>query len=124
MIVLLSCIFFKNSKVIHEVSKSLITTRLVYFLEINLLLTCYDVQKNTDYNLLSTFFAEFVGQMVATIQGNRCDKPPIQDQIRLPHTKVSPEIQSPSYFTLQGITLQEFLKVVRSFKFREYITNY
>jgi hypothetical protein len=33
--------------------------------------------------------------------------------------KVSPEIQSPSYFTSQGITLQEFPTIVRSFKFRE-----
>jgi hypothetical protein len=33
--------------------------------------------------------------------GLRPDKPPIQDQIRLPHTKVSLEIQSPSYFTSQ-----------------------
>jgi hypothetical protein len=36
---------------------------------------------------------------------------------------VSPEIQSPSYFTSQGITLQEFPKVVRSSKFRKIITN-
>jgi hypothetical protein len=36
---------------------------------------------------------------------------------------VSPEIQSPSYFTSQGITLQEFPKAVRSFKSREIITN-
>jgi hypothetical protein len=32
---------------------------------------------------------------------------------------VSPEIQSPSYFTSQGITLQEFPTIVQSFKFRE-----
>jgi hypothetical protein len=40
----------------------------------------------------------------------------IQDQKRLPHTKVSPEIQSPSYFISQRITSQGFLKVVRSSK--------
>jgi hypothetical protein len=37
--------------------------------------------------------------------------------------KVSPEIQSPSYFTAQRITLQEFPKEVRSFKLRENITT-
>jgi hypothetical protein len=51
-------------------------------------------------------------------------KPPnFRDRIRLPHTKVSPEMQSPSYFTSQGITLQEFPKVVLSFTFSKIITN-
>jgi hypothetical protein len=46
-----------------------------------------------------------------------------QDRIRLPHTKVSPEIQSPSYFTSEEITLQEFPKGVRSSTFSKIITN-
>jgi hypothetical protein len=47
-----------------------------------------------------------------------------QDQIRLPHTKVSPEIHSPSHFTSQGITLQGFPKRGTKFQIQEKITYY
>jgi hypothetical protein len=53
--------------------------------------------------------------IILGLSGNVPINQRIQDQIRLPNTKVSPEIQSPLYYTSQGITLQEFLKVVRSF---------
>lgn len=53
MILLPSCIFF------IQIQSCAGDVRLVYFLESNLLLTCYKVHKNTSCNLLSTFFAGY-----------------------------------------------------------------